>query len=122
MHNHQQDSDPVVPATPFDEATDLIDEDDSDADVIEVSRFRMPPLKAVLILGAILVSPIFGLVFGLDFSLGVLVVAMAITTWMAWEGSEGLVPAQAAQLRKAALLNGLLAVLVLLLLVVRLST
>jgi hypothetical protein len=120
MQNHEQDDEPGVPSTPFDEATDLID-DETATDLIEVDRIRVPPLKAMLILGAILVSPIFGLVFGLNFSLGVLVFAMAITTWMAWEGSKGLVPAQAAQLRKAAMLNGLLAVLVLVLLVVRLS-
>lgn len=121
MHNHEQDSDPGVPATPFDEATDLIDEGDTEADMVQVDRLRMPPLKTMLILGAILVSPIFGLVFGLNFSLGVLAFAMTITTWMAWEGSKGLVPAQRAQLRKAAMLNGLVAVLVVVLLVVRLS-
>lgn len=114
---HREDSN--EPTTPFDEATDLIDED-GDEDLVQIDQVRMPPVKSLVFLGAILVSPIFGLVFGLNFALGVLVFAMVVTTWMAWEGSKRLVSTQALQLRKAAILNGVVAVVVLLLLVMRL--
>jgi hypothetical protein len=119
IHNNGHDDDPREPTTPFDEATDLIDETGGD-DLVKINRMRMPPLMSLVVLGAILVSPLFGLVFGLDFALAVLVVAMAVTTWIAWDGSKRLVPAQAAQLRKAAMLNAVVAVIVLLLLVMRL--
>lgn len=116
-HNNGRDDDPIDQTTPFDEATDLIDEEDGD--LVQINRVRVPSVKSLVFLGGILVSPLFGLLFGLNVALGVLVVAMVVTTWMAWEGSKQLVPAQAAQLRKAAILNAVVAVVVLLLLVLR---
>jgi hypothetical protein len=67
----------------------------------------------------ILLSPIFALVFGLDFALGVLVVAMVFTTWMAWEGANHVSAEQGVRLRRAAMLNGVVAVAVLALLILR---
>lgn len=117
-HGHGHDPDSIEPVTPFDEATDLLDDDNSD-DLMQIDRLRMPSAKALVILGAVLVSPLFGLVFGLDFALGVLVFAMAFTSWMAWDGASRLVPAQATMLRRAAALNALFAALILALLLVR---
>lgn len=94
---------------------------DSDEELTEIRGLRMPPVRALVILVGIVLSPLFGLVFGLDFALAVLVFAMAVTTWLAWEGSKRLVPEQSDRLRKAAMLNGALAVVVLLLLVVRVT-
>lgn len=119
MTNHNGHNDePAAPRTPFDEATDLLD---SDEELMEIRGLRMPPVRALIILVAVVLSPLFGLAFGLNFALGVLVFAMGVTTWLAWEGSQRLVPEQADRLRKAAVLNGALAVVVLLLLVVRVS-
>lgn len=119
MTNHNGHyEEPKAPTTPFDEATDLVD---SDEELTEIRGLRMPPVRALVILVGIILSPLFGLVFGLDFALAVLVFAMAVTTWLAWEGSKRLVPEQSDRLRKAAMLNGALAVVVLLLLVVRVT-
>lgn len=117
-HINGRDDEPCEPTTPFDEATDLIDEDKGD-DLVQIEGIRLPPIQSILVLVAILISPLFGLFFSLEVALGVLVVAMCVTTWLAWEGASRLVPAQAAQLRKAAILNGVVAVIVLLLLVAR---
>jgi hypothetical protein len=117
-HHNGRDDDPIAPTTPFDESTDLID--GRDDDLVQIDRLRVPPAKSLLFLVAILLAPLMGLLFSLEFAMGVLVVAMAVTTWLAWDGATRLVPEQAAQLRKAAILNGVVAVIVLLLLVVRL--
>ena len=117
-HHNGHDPDAIEPVTPFDEATDLLDDGDPD-DLIELDRLRMPPPKALIILAAILLSPLFGLVFGLEFALGVLVVAMVFTAWVAWEGASRLVPEQARVLRRAAMLNVIIAVLALGLLIAR---
>jgi hypothetical protein len=115
---HSHDPDSIEPVTPFDEATDLMD-DNTDEVLLEIDRLRVPPPKTLAILGAILLSPLFALVFGLNFALGVLVVAMAFTSWMAWDGASGLVPAQAKMLRRTAALNAIFAFLILGLLLVR---
>lgn len=109
------------PMTPFDEATDLIDEGDDPGDGVTIDRLRMPPVPALMFLVAILLSPLFGLVFGLNFAMGVLVIAMAVTTWLAWEGANRLVPEQRDRLRMAAMMNAAVGVLVLLLLIARVT-
>lgn len=121
IHHNGQEPDAIEPVTPFDEATDLLDEDHPD-DLIQLDRLRMPSPKEFVILGGVLLSPLFGLVFGLDFALGVLVVAMAFTTWLAWDGANRLVPEQATVLRRAAILNAVIAVLAFSLLIVRVMT
>ncbi|HWV24723.1 MAG TPA: hypothetical protein VNZ58_11085 [Thermomicrobiales bacterium] len=94
-----------LPETPFDEATD-IGEDRS-----HVGRtFHLPSWKPLLFIVAVLLSPIAGLMFGLDVALGILVVAMAFTTWMAWEGARDVPVEDAIRLRRAAMLNGAVAV------------
>lgn len=117
IHRNGHDPDAIEPVTPFDEATDLLDDDNDD--LIALDRLRMPSPKEFLILGGVLLSPLFGLVFGLNVALGVLVVAMAFTTWVAWDGAGRLVPEQATVLRRAAMLNAFIAVLALGLLIVR---
>jgi hypothetical protein len=108
----------VLPETPFDEVTDLVEPDEEVHEPPE-RRFQLPALKPMIFVIAILLSPIFALVFGLDFALGVLVVAMGFTTWMAWEGASHVPEGQRERLRRAAMLNGVVAVAVLALLVLR---
>lgn len=107
-----------LPETPFDETTDLVEPDEAVAKS-PLWGFRLPPLKPLLFVLAIVLAPVFGLGFGLDFSLGVLVVAMAVTSWMAWEGANELPREQGDRLRKAAIGNGVLGLLVLALLILR---
>lgn len=116
MTQHRDDAD--LPGTPFDEATDLLEPDRKTAARHE-RRIRLPHWKPLVFMIAVLLSPVFGLAFGLDFALGVLVVAMAFTTWMAWEGSNELTPRERGRLRQAALLNAILTVAVLGLLIAR---
>lgn len=116
MNHH--DTDDELPETPFDEVTDLVGPDE-EVHERPGRRFQLPALKPMIFVVAVLLSPIFALVFGLDFALGVLVAAMAFTTWMAWEGANHVPAEQGARLRRAAMLNGLVAVAVLALLILR---
>jgi len=106
--------DNVEPETPFDEATD-IGEDRAHPG----RRFRLPSWKPLVFVLGVLLAPIAGLMFGLDIALGILVVAMAFTTWMAWEGAKHVAPEDGARLRKAAVLNGAIAVAGVVLIILR---
>lgn len=120
--DHDRDPAPIEQPTPFDEATDLLDADDLDRRSRPYAPARqvvIPPLRTLVILVAVLLSPLFGLVFGLDVALGVLVAAMAFTTWLAWDGAGQLEPAQATLLRRAAMVNAIVALMALALLLVR---
>lgn len=117
-HHHES----IEQRTPFDEATDIIDEDDlavRDHGLVRIDRVGLPPIKILIVLVAIILSPLFALVFGLNAALLVLAVAMALTTWLAWDGASRLVPEQAALLRRAALVNAIIALMALALLLVR---
>ena len=83
-------------------------------------RERRLNLKAFLMSVAVILAPFFALVFGLDAALFVLVLAMAFTTWVTWDGANRVGPVLRSRLRVAAVLNGLLALLVLGLLLLRL--
>ena len=120
-HDHHES---IQQPTPFDEATDIIDEQDmthQGDDRVRIERISLPPAKVLVILVAIVLSPVFALPFGLNAALAVLVLAMAFTTWLAWEGSSRLVPEQAALLRRAALVNAILALMALALLLARMT-
>ena len=122
-HDHGQDHESIAQPTPFDEATDIIDEEDLDErddGRMRIERISLPPAKALVVLVAIVLSPVFALPFGLNAALTVLVLAMAFTTWLAWDGARRLVPEQAALLRRAALVNAVLALMALALLLARL--
>jgi hypothetical protein len=119
-HQSGHDPDAIEPVTPFDEATDLLEEDPDD-DLIKLDRLQMPSPKSLIVLAGVLLSPLFALLFGLEEALGVLVVAMAFTTWVAWDGASRLVPEQAKVLRRAAILNAAIAMLALGLLIVRVA-
>lgn len=101
MNERQDES--GEPETPFNELTNAGKERVG-------CRYRLPPWKPLIFIVGVLLSPVAGLVFGLDFALGVLVVAMAFTTWMAWDGSTQVPAGDALRLRRAAMLNGVVAV------------
>lgn len=118
-HHHD---DAIEPTTPFDEATDLLDEEDLDASDdgrVRIERITLPPPKTLAFLIAMLVAPLFALAFGLNAALGALVLAMAATTWLVWDGARRFVPEQAALLRRSALANAVVALMALALLLVR---
>lgn len=106
-----------LPETPFDETTDLVDA--RPAPEQRETSLRNPGWKPLVFIVAMVLSPLFGLVFGLDFALGVLAVALALTTWLAWSGAADLSPEQADRVRKAAILNGALAIGAVVVLVLR---
>lgn len=83
------------------------------------SRFRRPSWKPLVFVLAVVLSPVAGLMFGLDIALGILVVAMAFTTWMAWEGASHVSAEDGQRLRKAAMLNGAIAVAGVVLIILR---
>ena len=116
MNRH--DCNGELPETPFDEATDLVGPEE-DVHEPAVRRLVLPSWKPLIFILAVMLAPVFGLAFGLDFALGVLVVAMVFTTWMAWEGSRELPSDEGSSLRRAAMLNGVLALAVLALLIAR---
>lgn len=123
-HHHpaREHDDAIEPTTPFDEATDMLDEEDIDPrddDLVRIQRITMPPARTLVILIAILLSPLFGLIFGLDAALAVLVIAMAFTTWLVWDGAGRFVAPQATLLRRAALANAVVALMALALLLAR---
>ena len=82
-------------------------------------RERKINLKAFLMSVAVILAPFFALVFGIDAALFVLVLAMAFVTWVTWDGASRVAPAQRSKLRAAAAFNGVLALLVLGLLILR---
>lgn len=82
-------------------------------------RLPAPPL---LLLGiSILIAPLLGLIISVEVALVVLVLALGFTTFLAWEFAKRAPEAKATALRKAAMLNWLLAMLALVLLVIRLT-
>lgn len=105
--------------SPFDEVNDLQDPGVPGEPKSSSPSWRDVSLKPVLLIIAVVLSPVFGLVFGIDFALGVLVVALSFTTWMAWEGSKAMEPEQGSRVRKAAMLNAALALMAVVLIVVR---
>lgn len=115
--NPQRESD--QPTTPFDEATDLQDPGTPEEPREPSPSRRTTSIKPVVLIIAVVLSPVFGLAFGLDFALGVLAAALFFTTWMAWEGAKDMEPDQGDRMRKAAMLNGALAVLAIGLILVR---
>lgn len=121
-HDDDRHHESIEQPTPFDEATDIIDEDDlagREEGLVRLDRIGLPPVKVLVVLVGIVLSPVFALVFGLNAALLVLAVAMAVTTWLAWDGAGRLVPDQAALLQRAAMVNAVIALMALALLLVR---
>jgi multisubunit Na+/H+ antiporter MnhB subunit len=116
MNPHKDEAE--LPETPFDEVTDLVGPEEEVREEPE-RRFHLSALMPMIFVIAILLSPIAALRAGLDFALGVLVVAMVFTTWMAWDGANQVPAEQGIRLRRAAMLNAVVAVAVLVLLILR---
>lgn len=116
MNKHHDEAE--LPETPFDEATDLVGPEEEIQEP-PGRKFVLPSWKPLTFILGVMLAPVFGLTFGLDFALGVLVLAMAFTTWMAWEGAAELPPDEGKSLRRAAMLNAALALAGLALLIAR---
>lgn len=120
--HHHDHEDAIEPTTPFDEVTDLLDEEDlepHDDERVRIEHITMPPPRTLLFLLAMVLSPLFALAFGLNAALFALVLAMAATTWLVWDGARRFVPEQAALLRRAALANAVVGLMALALLLIR---
>ena len=76
-------------------------------------------LRAFGLTVAIVLAPFLALAFGLNAALGVLAVALAATTWLCWHAATASGPAMRSRLRVAAALNGIIALVVVLVLGLR---
>lgn len=85
-------------------------------------RDQKVTMRAALFSLAIVIAPFLALLFSLDFALGVLAAALGFTTWLCWIGSQEVGPAVAGRLRAAAILNGVLGLVVAVILVLRLTS
>ncbi len=77
-------------------------------------------LRAVGLTLAIMLAPFLALAFGLNAALGVLAVALAATAYLCWHASGAVGPRERGRLRSFAALNGVLALVAALVLVLRL--
>ena len=78
-------------------------------------------LRAVALTAAIVLAPFLALAFGLNAALAVLAVALAATAWLCWHATSAVGPAARGNLRIAAALNAVLALVVALVLALRLT-
>jgi hypothetical protein len=76
-------------------------------------------LRAFGLTVAIVLAPFLALAFGLNAALGVLAVALAATAWLCWHAATASGPAMRSRLRVAAALNGVIALVVVLVLGLR---
>ena len=82
-------------------------------------RERTVNFKAFLMSVGVILAPFLALIFGIDAALFVLALAMGFVTWLTWAGANHVAASQRTKLRAAAVFNGGLALLVLVLLILR---
>ena len=87
----------------------------------KLRREQKVTMRAALFSLAIVISPFLALIYSLDLALGVLAVALGFTTWLCWVGSQEVGPAIAGRLRTAAILNGVIGLVIVAILVLRLT-
>jgi hypothetical protein len=85
-----------------------------------IRRQQVATIRAMLLTLAIVAAPFVALLYSLDLALGVLALALGFTTWLTWQASEQVGPAQRGRLRAGALLNAAMAVAAVVILVLRL--
>ena len=90
-----------------------------EAAVAAMERDRRLNLRAFLMSVGVILAPFLALIFGIDAALFVLALAMFFTTWVTWSGADHVAPSLRSRLRAAAVFNGVLALLVLGLLLMR---
>jgi hypothetical protein len=78
-------------------------------------------MKAMVLTMAICIAPFLALPWGFTPALTVLGVALAFTTWLCWSGASMVGPASRGRLRTMAILNGVIAAVVFLVVWLRVS-
>jgi hypothetical protein len=83
-----------------------------------IRRQQVATIKAMLLTLAVVAAPFLALLYSVELALGVLAMALGFTTWLTWQASTAVGPAQRGRLRAGAVLNaammlGAIAILVL---------
>lgn len=90
---------------------------------MELLRQRqVATIKAMLLTLAIVAAPFVALLYSVELALGVLAVALGLTTWMTWQASEQAGVAQRSRMRAGAILNAAMMVAAIIILIMRLLT
>lgn len=76
-------------------------------------------IRMLIPMAGILIAPFIGFLLNPDLGLAILVICLGVVGWMTWGIAQQAPPSQARTLRFGAILNGVMAVLALLLLVYR---
>jgi hypothetical protein len=84
-----------------------------------IRRQQVATIKAMLLTLAIVAAPFVALLYSFELALGVLAVALGFTTWLTWQASETVGPAQRGRLRAGAVLNAAMMVAAIVILVLR---
>ena len=85
-----------------------------------IRRRQIATIRAMLLTLAVVAAPFVALLYSVELALGVLAVALGFTTWLTWQASEALGPAQRGQLRAGAVLNAVMMLAAIAILVLRL--
>lgn len=85
-------------------------------------RQQVATIKAMLLTLAIVAAPFVALLYSVELALGVLAVALGLTTWLVWQASEQAGVAQRGRMRAGAVLNAVMMVAAIVILVMRLLT
>jgi hypothetical protein len=85
-----------------------------------IRKQQIATIKAMLLTLAIVAAPFVALLYSVELALGVLVAALGFTTWLTWQASEALGPAQRGRLRAGAALNAVMMLAALVILILRL--
>lgn len=80
---------------------------------------QVATIKAMLLTLAIVAAPFVALLYSLELALGVLAVALGATTWLTWQASEQVGPAQRGRMRAGAILNAVMMVAAIVILILR---
>jgi hypothetical protein len=118
MNQHVNDSDNTVHSSHTWRQSAEAREEEVKA-IAAQDRERKVNLKAFVMSIAVMFAPFFALLFGIDAALFVLALALFFTAWVAREASKRMAAAQRSKLRMAAMFNGVLGLVALVLLILR---
>lgn len=85
-----------------------------------IRRQQVATIKAMLLTLAVVAAPFVALLYSVELALGVLAVALGFTTWLTWQASTEVGPAQRGRLRAGAILNAVMMVGAIAILILRL--
>jgi hypothetical protein len=87
-----------------------------------IQRARVVNLKAMGFTLAIVIAPFLALLYSMNLALAVLALALGLTTWLTWQTTGMVAAAHASRLKAAAVLNGLMTLVTVVILALRLTS